>query len=105
MKPTKEAPVEATVIVNRLGTVEDVDDAACALLGYSREELLGLHGSDLIPADAQPATAVAIDRMLLGEIPLQRHGRVRRKDGSVLGVDVRTQILPNERLAFSLRKR
>ena len=68
----KEAPVEATIIVNRLGTIEDVDDAACTLLGYSKQELVGLHGSDLIPASAQPATAVTIDRMRLGELPLEQ---------------------------------
>jgi PAS domain S-box-containing protein len=105
MKMTNAAPVEGTVIVNRLGTVEDADDGACALLGYSKRELVGLHGSELIPPAAQPATAVSIDRMRLGEISLQQQGRVRRKDGLVLSVDVSAQMLPNDRLAFRLRER
>jgi len=96
---------EGTVIVNRMGTIEDVDEGACALLGYSKGELVGLHGSELIPVAAQPATAVTVDRMSLGEVPLQREGLMMRKDGEVLSVDVSAQILPNGRMAFKLRRR
>ena len=56
--------MDATIVVNRLGTVEEVDEGACTLLGYSKGELVGLHGSELIPTEAQPATAASIDRVL-----------------------------------------
>ena len=105
MGMTKATPVDGTVVVNRLGTVEDADDEACALLGYSKRELVGLHGSELIPPAAQPATAVSIDRIRHGEISLQQQGRVRRKDGLVLSVDVSAQMLPDDRMAFRIRQR
>ena len=97
--------MEGTVIINRLATVEEVDDGACALLGYTKAELVGLHGSDLIPAAAAPATAVSIDLMRLGERPLQQQGHVVRKDGAVVEVDILAQLLPGERMALTLRQR
>ena len=100
----KKAPSEGTVIVGRFGIIEDADDGACGLLGYSKTELVGLHGSELVPPEARPSTAVSIDRMRHGEISF-RQGHLRRKDGSVLSVDVSVERLSNHRLAFTLRRR
>jgi len=97
--------VDATIVVNRLGTVEEVDEGACTLLGYSKGELVGLHGSELIPTEAQPATAASIDRIRLGELPAAQQGLLQCKDGSVLSVEVHVQTCPNDRLAFSIRRR
>ena len=97
--------MDAVIVVNRLGTVEEVNDGACALLGYSKRELIGLHGSDLIPLDAQPSTAVAIDRIRHGEISTERQGRIRCKDGAVLDVEVHVHRCPDERMAFRIRRR
>jgi len=101
----KDAHVDATIVVNRLGTVEEVDDGACALLGYSKGELVGLHGSELIPPAAQPSTAVSIDRIRLGELPAEQQGSLRHKDGSVLSVEVHVRTFPDNRLAFDIRRR
>ncbi len=93
-----------TVIVSRFGIIEDADDDACALLGYSKTELVGLHGSELVPPEARPSTAVAIDRMRRGDISFEQ-GRLQRKDGSVFSVEVSVRKLPNARLALTLRWR
>jgi len=90
--------------VGRFGIIDDVDDAACALLGYAKAELIGLHGSELIAPEARPATAVSIDRMRRGELS-SLQGQVRCKDGLRLRVDVSVRRLPADRLEFTLRPR
>jgi PAS domain S-box-containing protein len=95
--------IEANLVISPLGMVEDVDAAACALLGYERDELLGLHGSELIPRDARPATAAAVDRMRRGELD-SRRGSVVCKDGELVGVDVNGRPLPDGRLVLRLRR-
>jgi PAS domain S-box-containing protein len=90
-------------IVGRRGTIEDVDAGGCALLGYAREDVVGLHGSELVPLDARPATAASLDRMRHGEIT-RRAGRLVHKDGTVLGIDVTAQRLSDGRLILKVRK-
>ena len=101
----EDAPTrDGWVVVGRRGLIEDIDAAGCALLGYAREELIGLHGSELIPDEARPATATTLDRMRLGELT-RREGVVVCKDGTILAVDVIAQRIPGERLTLSLKKR
>ena len=70
-----------------------VNEAACALLGYTRDELLALRVHDLHPPDVIAA--------VLARFALARDGRVaegrgvpcRHKDGSVVLVDIRASTL------------
>ena len=96
--------LEARFVIGRLGAIEDVDDGACRLLGYSRAELLELHGSDLIAFGERPAVAVSLDRMRRGDIEW-RYGRIVRKDGSVVAVEVHADQLPDDCLALRVRER
>jgi PAS domain S-box-containing protein len=95
---------EATFVIGEHGVLEDVDAAAVALLGYTRDELVGQHGSMLVPRDAQPATAASIDRMARGEVTY-RTGRLVRRDGTLVTVGVRSRVLPDGRLALLVRER
>lgn len=97
-------PSDGRFIIGRLGVIEDVDAAGCALFGYARDDVVGLHGSELVPFDARPATAASLDRMRLGEI-VRGEARLTHKDGTVFAVDVTGHPLPDGRLALSLRKR
>jgi PAS domain S-box-containing protein len=99
-----EGPPDATVVVGPRGIIEDVDDGACRLLGYSRGELVGLHGAELVPRDAQAATATSIDRMRRGELAT-REGRLLRKDRREIAVAVSARPLPEGRIALGLRAR
>ena len=66
----------------------DVNDTACNLLGYSREELLKLGPQDVASMPFE-VLAPAYDRIIAGdtgETTLQMHHR--RKDGSLLPVEV-----------------
>jgi PAS domain S-box-containing protein len=75
----------------------DVNAAACRLLGYSREELLGRTVFDIIPPADVPRLAAAREALL-------RPGAVHtgdwthlRKDGTPLSVEVSSNILPDGR--------
>ena len=81
------ASLTGRFVVGPFGRIEDVDDGACALLGYTRYELLSLHGADLVSAAERPTVAVAVNEMRLGTVA-QRQGRLLRKDGCSITVDV-----------------
>ena len=98
---TDEQPY-ARLVVGRWSQIEDVDDDACRLLGYSRSELLAMHGSELVLPGDQPAVAVSLDKMRRGEADW-REGRLVRKDGSVVRVEVRPHPLPEDRVELSVR--
>jgi|SRR6185503_5328214 PAS domain S-box-containing protein len=101
---TQEATRDAgTFVIGPRGIIEDVDEAACELLGYSRDDLLGLHGSELIPPEIRPSTAASLDRMRRGELSV-RQGRLLRKDGGSIGVEVTAQLLSDGRLGLNVRK-
>ena len=100
-----EAPVGATFIIGPLSLIEEADEAACALLGYSRSELVGLHGSELVQREDRAAVAATIDQMRHGDFSVVRAARLKRKDGLVLNVEVSAQRLSNNRLALTVRAR
>lgn len=96
---TTRAP--ATFVIGPLGRIEDADDGACHLLGYSRAELCTLHGSQLIPPAERAGVAVSLDRMRHGEIE-RREGRLLRKDGATVRVEVRATPLEGGRLRLAI---
>jgi len=91
-------------VIGEHGIMLDVDAAAAALLGYTRDELIGQHGSMLIPREAQPATAASLDRMARGEIAF-RTGRLLHRDGTIIVADVRARRRPDGYLTLVVRPR
>ncbi|GBG14635.1 uncharacterized protein NMK_2234 [Novimethylophilus kurashikiensis] len=62
-----------------------VNDKVCEMLGYQREELLGLTWEDITHPDDMATDTVQFNRMLSGEIDsYQVEKRHRRKDGQYL---------------------
>jgi PAS domain S-box-containing protein len=92
---------DATFLIGPLDSIEDVDAGACELLGYSRAELLKMHGSDLVPTERHAPTAVSLDRMRSGRLAF-RVGVLKRKDGVTLTVAVRAQVLEAGRLRLTV---
>jgi len=91
-----------TFVIGRMGRIEDVDDVACRFLGYSLSELRALHGSQLVLPAERAAVAVSIDRMRRGEID-QRRGRLLRKDGTAIPVEVTAHHRAGEQLTLVVR--
>lgn len=65
-----------------------VNPAACALFGYSRDELLGLTVRDIHPQQDLPAVLDLYQALLDGRISVARSVPCRRKDGTALLADI-----------------
>ena len=93
----------ACIWVGPRDMIEEADPVACELLGYTRADLVGIHGSELVPLEDHASTAASLDRMRLGEV-VRRNGHVLHSDGTVLAVEVTARILPDARLLLNLRR-
>jgi PAS domain S-box-containing protein len=75
----------------------DVNEAACRLLGYARHELIGKTIFDIIPVeDAARLNAVRADLLVAGQVSRAEWSQ-RRKDGTLVPVEVSSNILPDGR--------
>src|SRR5207248_534002 len=64
------------------------NDAACAILGYSRDELLTMHPWDFVVNDSRE-DILALWRGMAPGVPVMVEGLFRRKDGTPLPAEVR----------------
>lgn len=92
---------DAVLIMDDSLRYVDVNDAACVLTGYGRDELLGMQIGELIPEQhalqlSEKWTAFLENGRLMGE------SQVRRKDGAVIAVEYRSaaNILPGMHMAI-----
>ena len=91
----EDAP-EPFVLTDLDGRYIDVNSAACALLGYPREELLGMTITECVPAEDVPRLAAARDRLEPGTVSVSEW-RLRRKTGELVEVEVNSKILADRR--------
>ncbi|MGW3469606.1 diguanylate cyclase domain-containing protein [Saccharopolyspora sp. NPDC000995] len=85
------------------GRWTDVNEAWCDLLGYSRQEMLGMRYSDVTYAQDQESGSVALADLVEGKrttVSLKK--RYRHKDGHPIWVLVRTSVVtgPDEHPAY-----
>jgi len=86
------------------GKIVDVNDSACKLLGYTRDELLSLSVSDLLPDAAPVYGPREIADEALADTPLETVNK--RKDGTLVHAEIRgraVEIDGEERVLISLR--
>jgi len=83
-------------IANIDGQYIDVNIAGCKLLGYTREEIIGKTILDLIPPDETDRLLKSKEQLLKGRTHVAEWS-LRRKDGTVLPVEVSAKILPDGR--------
>lgn len=80
---------EAFWIMGTDGTFSDVNQAFCDIYGYSREEMLGMHISELEVLETPEETARHIKQVI--ENGHERfETRHRKKDGSTINVEIST---------------
>jgi len=73
------------------GTFMDVNQAQCDILGYTREELLGMRIADVTHPDSVAEDVARLDRMFAGEGQSTRiDKRYVRKDGTSVWADLST---------------
>ena len=92
---------EAFILYDDKAIVHDVNRRACEALGYSREELIGMHVSQFA-ADATPEKIEALSRQLLERGTVTYNSLRRRKDGSVFPVEVRSRTFSRDGRVFAV---
>src|SRR3989304_2542869 len=84
--------MDAFWMIDHEGDFLDVNDAACALLGYSRDELLSMRVQDLEAMESPEDVAHHIRRVI--ETGYDRfETRHRRKDGSIIDTEVSVKFI------------
>ncbi|HJN16278.1 MAG TPA: PAS domain S-box protein, partial [Armatimonadota bacterium] len=88
----EQSPI-AGVVASLDGHVLDANDSLCRLTGYSRSELVGMHGSEVLPPDEWERLAKARARLITGAVSvLSAERRLRRKDGAELWVHMTSRL-------------
>ena len=82
-----ESSIDAVVLVLPEGTIVDVNPAACAVFGYSREELVGMHRNVLL-VDPDGELVNRAIRARAGDGHYRGHLHYRRKDGSEFTAEI-----------------
>lgn len=90
------API-GVFVTDQAGLYVDANPAACRIAGYTREELLGLRITDLIPTEAVPAAVAAFEQVIASgkvevELPL------RPKSGEPRWMSISAVILSKDRV-------
>jgi hypothetical protein len=80
----------------------DANPAMCQLLGYTRDEIIGLHASDIVVADEIPRISDAL-AVIRSESEYQRVWSFRRKDGSTFPAEVIATKIPDGNLLAVIR--
>ena len=66
----------------------EANRAMCAMMGYTRDELLRLSVADIHPKQALPDVLNTFERQMRGEISLAENIPMLRKDGTVFPADI-----------------
>ena len=93
---------DGIVIADRESRYIDVNASICRMLGYSREELIGLHAADIV-AEAEICHIAPALRTITTTSDYQREWRFRRKDGSLFSADVISTMMPDGNLLGMIR--
>lgn len=88
---------DAILVSDLEGHFTDINRAACLLLGYSREELLDKGMIDLVLPEEIPRLAEFRERLVHGERSALTEWELRRKDGTIVPVELNANILPDGR--------
>lgn len=92
---TIELSADAYFLADRNAIVRVVNRAACELLGYDRHELVGMKVVDIIPDMNE--TLLTEVRGLLAKGKIRKEWVQRRKDGSMVPVEVTANLLADGR--------
>jgi PAS domain S-box-containing protein len=93
---------DGIVIADPKSYYVDANASMCQMLGYTREELIGLHASDIVVQDEiqqiEPAIAA-----ISAKTGYRREWKFRRKDGSVFAADVMATMMPDGNMTGMIR--
>ena len=74
------------------GEILDCNASACRLMGYTKEELIGLNATDIVPAEiAEKLAGMSAEELADGDTVISSASR--RKDGSVFPTEVTVRLV------------
>ena len=94
--------LDGVVVADARGDLTEVNDAACAMLGRPRQELLGLNISQFAPTERRDSMHAALSSLGPGATRSQLV-LVPRPDGSAMHADIVAQVLPSGDLLAIIR--
>ncbi len=89
-----EKAVDAIALYNADGIVFDTNAGAVILLGYEKDELIGMSLKDILTPEEMELNPIRYDILQSGDSTI-RQWKMKRKDGSIVETEVRSQQLPD----------
>jgi PAS domain S-box-containing protein len=93
---------DGILIADSNSTYIDANATACEMLGYTRDELIGLNAIDIVVRSEVPHIASALN-VIKAKSDYHREWKFRRKDGSVFEAEVIATMMPDGNLLGMLR--
>ncbi len=93
---------DGILIADPHSTYLDANPNMCRMLGYTREELIGMHAADIVPPAEVPHIAPAIEA-ITATADYHRQWTFRRKDGATFAADVIATTLPDGNILGMVR--
>ena len=93
---------DGILIANTGSTYLDANPSMCRMLGYARDELIGLHASDIVAPEEIPQIESALE-VIKASADYHREWRFRRKDGSQFPAEVIATQMPDGSLLAMVR--
>lgn len=97
-----EQAADAILLFENGGQLVDVNSGAISLLGYSKEELLAMKMQDMLMMEENRFTPFQLELESKGSSSF-RQWQMRKKDGSYVTTEVRSQQLPDGRYLSVIR--
>lgn len=97
-----EQAVDAIALYDAAGKILDVNTGSVKLLGYTKPELLGMYLPDILTDEEILGKPIQYDILRKGESTVKQR-KMKRKDGSVVETEVRSQQLPDGRFLSVIR--
>lgn len=93
---------DGIVIADARSYYLDANPSICRMLGYSREEFIGLHASDILVAEEMPRVEPTLEA-IANQADHQREWQFRRKDGSTFAAEVLATMMPDGNILGMIR--
>lgn len=97
-----EQAVDAIALYDLSGKVLDVNTGSANLLGYTKEELIGISLKEILTEEEFRDNSVWFYMLQQGKSTVKQR-KMKRKDGSVVHTEVRSQQLPDGRFLSVIR--
>lgn len=97
-----EQAVDAIVLYNAAGKILDANTGSVNFIGYEKEELMGMHVYDILTKEESTTKPISYEVLQKGESTVKQR-MMRRKDGTSLLTEVRSQQLPDGRFLSVIR--